>query len=165
MLCYHNGRNNFIFLLPILWPRDPDSLCGYPESWSSEPMPEHWASEELNAGTSVADLDPGFFLPPRSGICIRHGGKKPDPGWTSRILLTFWVKYTVLKFFMQIRIRDTKSFRPWIHGSGTFIHGSGINIPDPQHWLEQVKQVVPGTVCTCVRVEEWGLGGCLEGWG
>jgi len=59
-------------------------------------------------------------------------GKNLDPDHISESLETiFWVKIPVPKFFdadpgpgkEKIRIRDEKKF------------GSGINIPDPQHWI------------------------------
>ncbi len=36
---------------------------------------------------------------------------------------------------MQIPIRDLESFWPQIRDPGWEIFGSGINIPDPQHWI------------------------------
>jgi hypothetical protein len=94
---------------------------------------------------SVADPDPvsGPFLTPVSGIrdpgWVKNqdtdlgsgsGMSNPDP-ISESLEAIFWVK--ILKFFYadpgsgmeNIRIRDGKN-------SDT---GSGINIPDPQHWL------------------------------
>jgi hypothetical protein len=61
---------------------------------------------------------------PRSGSGINIPG-----GHISKRLETiFWVK--ILKFFMQMRIRE-----PFGPGSGKEKFGSGIKIPHPQHRL------------------------------
>ncbi len=79
------------------------------------------------AAVSVADLDPGSgdFLTPGSGM-----GKKnqdQDPGWTTRIIFLIAKKqFFGLEYLNSLMwIRDGKNSAP----------ASGINIPDPQHWL------------------------------
>jgi hypothetical protein len=81
MLCYHNEIKNYkyIFVANFIASGSGSLKRISRSSWANAGA---LASEELNAGTSVADLDPGFFLPHESGICIRDGGKNwiRDPG-------------------------------------------------------------------------------------
>ncbi len=77
---------------------------------------------------SVSDPDPGSsaFLTPGSGIRIRD----PDPGWTTRIIFPSWeFGFKYLNSLMWIRDGKTTFRDP-----GWKKVGSGINIPDPQHW-------------------------------
>ncbi len=91
------------------------------------------------------DPVPFWRLDPGSGM-----GKKnqdPDPGWSYfRSLKTiFWNK--IIKFCdaMWIRIRDPEIFLTLDPGSGIRDGKNsdlvfGINIPDPQHWIEELSK-------------------------
>jgi hypothetical protein len=70
----------------------------------------------LNVSNSVADPDPGSdaFLPQGSGI--------PDLG--SRILTMSQIQY----IFKILPLKMAKNRKNTV--------GSGINIPDPQHWFQ-----------------------------
>jgi hypothetical protein len=92
---------------------------------------------------SVADPDPGSgigcFLTP--GFGIRDGRKSASgsgirdeqPG--SYFLLFFWVK--ILKFFDEDPGSGMETVR--IRDPGWKKVGSGINIPDPQHCIQEVN--------------------------
>jgi hypothetical protein len=118
-------------------------------------MPEHWAYEENQMLKPVLRLDQGFFTPWIWDL-YPAWGKKPDPGsgmnipdYISKSLeATFGSK--ILKFFYADP--GYGILRPWIRDRNSD-PGSGVKIPDAQHWLEQVKQGV-----LYVPVCGWGGG-------
>jgi hypothetical protein len=84
---------------------------------------------------SVADPGSGAFLTPRSGT-----GKKPGSGSgmnnPDHIFVSFETIFFGLKYVISLmRIRDPvwKKFGSGIRDGKRF--GSGIDIPDPQHWF------------------------------
>jgi hypothetical protein len=83
----------------------------------------------------VADPDPGLFLPLDPGRKIFRIRDEHTRSFFREIRNVFRVnKYcTVHKFFEA----DPESFLPWIRN--LFDPVSGINIPDPQHWQQDVR--------------------------
>jgi hypothetical protein len=92
------------------------------------------AGQKVGVLSSVADLDPGLgaVLTPGSGI--RDGRKSPSgsgirdeqPGSYFLELRNHFFAFLGLKYLNSlVRIRDP----------GWRQFGSGINIPDPQHWF------------------------------
>jgi len=85
-------------------------------------------------------LDPGSWI--RDGRKSASGSVIRDPGWTIRIIffraykpffLLFWgLKYS--NSLMRIRDPGWRQFGSGIRDGKKSDPGSGINIPDPQHW-------------------------------
>jgi hypothetical protein len=93
-------------------------------------------------------LDPGFgaFLTPGSGTYSDPGsGMRKNPDTESGMNppdLIFGLKIPVFKFFDAGP--DPGSCKPWILDSRSCIQdpGSGINIPDPQHCIHIVNDIL-----------------------
>jgi hypothetical protein len=99
--------------------------------------------EPRTISDSVMDPDPGSvaFLTPESGM-----GKKSGSGSGIRIRVIFrelrnhffGLKY--LNSLMRIRDLGWKKFGSWIRDGRNSDPGSGINIPDPQHWFQSLHR-------------------------
>jgi hypothetical protein len=91
--------------------------------------------------TSVADPGSGAFFTPGSGMGEKSGSgsgmNNPDHIFES-LETIFWVK--ILKFFDADSV--WKKFGSGIQGGKNSDPGSGLNIPDPQHWLRKVLVIV-----------------------
>ncbi len=97
-------------------------------------IPTIYALENWNFG-ALAWLNQETATIPNAFVqCCGSGSgmRKPDH--------IFWVK--ILKFFDVVS--DPESFWPWIRDWKKF--GSGINIPDPQHWYWQIKKINKSTL-------------------
>ncbi len=100
-------------------------------------------AEKVDDLVSVADPESCVFLTPGSGMGKKSGSVSGmnNPDHISENLETiFWVK--ILKFFDADP--DGQKFGSWMEK-----FGSGINIPDRQHWY---RQTVPKETTVSVMV-------------
>ncbi len=118
----------------VVWKWSWDREVERTTDWRHFLRGSYWAIGSSTIRTRVADPDPGSgaFLTPGSGIGKKSGSGSGinNPDYISESLITiFWFKIQYLNSLMwirdgKIRNRDGKRSDP----------GSGINIPDPQHW-------------------------------
>ncbi len=125
--------------------RDDALSCNYLSNWLIIRLKNSFSTRLAFFSVADPNTNPGFgaFLIPGSGIPGK--GKKnqdPDPGWRTQIILYFHEPrnhFFGLKYLSSfMRIRDGKNSDPgWKKISD---QGTGINIPDPQHWFFYGRQ-------------------------